>query len=160
MASYPDRNRTSVALDKVEFLVVSDLFMTETAAMADVVLPACSFAEKEGTFTAVDRRVQYFKPAIKKIGLSKSDFEIFSSLINLLGGQAPVSPAAVFADIAANTNGYSGMSFFSNSARRICSGGCQACVYIADDRRPSDGAREACLGGWQCPLSLRHPLTW
>ncbi len=65
---FPIRIRTKVkaALDKVEFLIVSELFLTETAAMADVVLPACSFAEKEGTFTSTDRRVQYIKPAISK----------------------------------------------------------------------------------------------
>ncbi|BCS55523.1 molybdopterin-dependent oxidoreductase [Geobacter sp. SVR] len=111
LVSYPDRSKVSAALDKVDCLIVSDLFLSETAAMADVVLPACSFAEKEGTFTSVDRRVQYFKPAIKKVGLSKSDFEIFSVLINLLGGQAPASPAAAFADIAASAPGYAGMSY-------------------------------------------------
>jgi formate dehydrogenase major subunit/NADH-quinone oxidoreductase subunit G len=87
--------------------------MTETAAMADVVLPACSFAEKEGTFTSTDRRVQYIKPAIRKSAGCKSDFEIFSALITKLGGKAPANPAAQFAEIAANTPGYNGMSYLS-----------------------------------------------
>jgi formate dehydrogenase major subunit/NADH-quinone oxidoreductase subunit G len=87
--------------------------MTETAAMADVVLPVCSFSEKEGTFTATDRRVQHIKPAIKKIGQSRSDFEIFSALIAKLGGTTPVTPAAVFADISTSTGGYAGMSYAS-----------------------------------------------
>jgi len=113
VVSYPDRAAVTTALDKVEFLVVSDLFMTETAAMADVVLPACSFAEKEGTFTSVDRRVQHIKPAIGKIGKSRSDFEIFGSLIAKLGGQAPATPAAVFGEIAASAPGYAGMSYAS-----------------------------------------------
>jgi formate dehydrogenase major subunit/NADH-quinone oxidoreductase subunit G len=111
IVSYPDHNKIKTALDKAEFLIVSELFMTETAALADVVLPAASFAEKEGTFTATDCRVQHLKPAIRKIGQSKTDFEIFSALIAKLGGTAPATPASVFADIADTVPGYSGMSY-------------------------------------------------
>jgi len=111
LVSYPDHGRVKAALEKVEFLVVSEMFLTETAAMADVVLPVCSFAEKDGTFTATDRRVQHIKPAIKKIGQSRSDFEIFGALITKLGGSAPASTASVFAGIAASTPGYEGMSY-------------------------------------------------
>jgi len=113
LVSYPAHAKVAEALDKVEFLVVSDLFLTETAAMADVVLPACSYAEKEGTFTSVDRRVQHIMPAIGKVGQSRSDFQIFSSLITLLGGSAPATPAAVFAEIAASVSAYAGMSYVS-----------------------------------------------
>jgi NADH-quinone oxidoreductase chain G len=113
LVSYPDHNKVKDALDKVEYLVVSEMFMTETATMADVVLPACSFAEKEGTFTATDRRVQHIKPAIRKIGQSRSDFEIFGSLIAKLGGATPTDPASVFSEIAASVPGYSGMSYVS-----------------------------------------------
>jgi len=111
VVSYPDNVKVKAALDAVPFLVVSDLFMTETAELADVVLPACSYAEKEGTYTAVDRRVQYAKPAIKKIGQSRSDFEILSTLINKLGGNAPADTSAEFADISSNTVGYEGMTY-------------------------------------------------
>jgi NADH-quinone oxidoreductase chain G len=111
VVSYPDQAQVRAALDKVQFLVVSDLFMTETAAMADVVLPACSFAEKEGTFTSVDRRVQHIKPAISRIGQSRSDFEIFSALISLLGGNPPASPSALFGEIAATVPGYAGLTY-------------------------------------------------
>lgn len=113
VVSYPDHAKVKSALEKLEFLVVSEMFMTETAAMADVVLPACSFAEKEGTFTASDRRVQHIKPAIKKIGQSRSDFEIFGALLAKLGGVTPASPASVFAEIAASAPGYAGMSYAS-----------------------------------------------
>lgn len=113
ITSYPDNTKVKAALDAVEFLVVSDLFLTETAELADVVLPACSFAEKEGTYTSVDRRVQHVKPAISTIGQSKSDFEIFTTLIAKLGGVSPATPAAVFAKIAANTPGYAGMTYAS-----------------------------------------------
>ncbi len=113
LVSYPNRNKVKAALDAVECLVVADLFLTETAAMADVVLPVCSFAEKEGTFTSTDRRVQYVKPAIRKNVQCKSDFEVFSALIDKLGGQAPATPAAMFKEIAANTPGYDGMSYIT-----------------------------------------------
>jgi formate dehydrogenase major subunit/NADH-quinone oxidoreductase subunit G len=111
VTSYPDNAKVKAALDAVEFLIVSDLFLTETAELADVVLPACSFAEKEGTYTSTDRRVQYVKPAINKIGKSKSDFEIISSLIVKLGGTPPITPAAQFAEISASTPGYESMTY-------------------------------------------------
>ena len=110
LTSYPNRSKVKAALDAVEFLIVSELFLTETAAMADVVLPVCSFAEKEGTFTSADRRVQYIKPAIRKSVQIKTDFELFSDLITRLGGTVPSSPAVLFEEIAANTPGYSGLS--------------------------------------------------
>ncbi len=113
VVSYPNGSKVKAALEAVEFLVVSELFMTETAAMADVVLPACSFAEKEGTFTSTDRRVQYVKPAIRKNPMCKTDFEIFTTLISKLGGQAPASPSAVFSEISASSPGYSGLSYVS-----------------------------------------------
>ncbi len=113
LISYPNRNKVKAALEAVDFLVVSELFLTETAAMADVVLPVCSFAEKEGTFTSTDRRVQFFKPAIRKSIQIKTDFEVFSDLILKMGGSAPSSPAVQFGEIAASTPGYEGMSHVS-----------------------------------------------
>ena len=110
LTSYPDRSKVKAALEAVEFMIVSELFLTETAAMADVVLPVCSFAEKEGTFTSTDRRVQYFKPAIRKSVQIKTDFEIFSDLISRLGGKVPSSLAQQFDEIAAVTPGYLGLS--------------------------------------------------
>ena len=113
LTSYPDRAKVSAALEAVEFLIVSELFLTETAAMADVVLPVCSFAEKDGTFTSTDRRVQYIKPAIRKSIKIKTDYEVFSELITRLGGKAPLRPAQQFDEIAALTPGYAGMSHVS-----------------------------------------------
>ena len=111
LVSYPDSAKITAALDKVECLIVSDLFMTETAAAADIILPACSYAEKEGTFTATDRRVQHIAPAIPKVGQSRSDFEILNALIEKTGGQKSASPAAVFTEIAGSVSGYAGMSY-------------------------------------------------
>jgi formate dehydrogenase major subunit/NADH-quinone oxidoreductase subunit G len=113
VTSYPDNTKVKTALDAIDCLIVSDLFLTETAALADVVLPACSYAEKEGTFTSTDRRVQHVTPAIKKIGKSRTDFEIFASLITALGGSAPVNVAAQFSEIVANTAGYADLSYAS-----------------------------------------------
>jgi formate dehydrogenase alpha subunit len=78
--SNPDVTHTIKALKKLDFLVVQDIFLSETAQYAHVVLPAATFAEKDGTFTNTERRVQKIKPAIKPVGESKPDWEIISAL--------------------------------------------------------------------------------
>lgn len=83
--TYPDSNQIKQVLESVEFLVVQDLFLTQTAQLADVVLPACSFAEKEGSFTNVEGKVQYLNKALSPIGDAKSDLEIFLTLSKLVG---------------------------------------------------------------------------
>lgn len=103
VVSYRNRQKVVKALESLEFLVVADLFMTETAAMADVVLPACSYAEKEGTFTSTDRRLQKISPIIPAVGQSKSDFQIISELICRLGGDAPKSIESTFSEISSYT---------------------------------------------------------
>lgn len=74
--SDPDAHHVIEALNKLDFLVVSELFMTETAQLADVVLPVASFAEKDGTFTNTERRVQRVRKAIEPIGECRTDWEI------------------------------------------------------------------------------------
>jgi len=91
LVSYPNQAKVRKALDSVEFLVVADLFMTETAKQADVVLPVCSYAEKEGTFTSSDRRVQKVLPVILPVALSRPEFNLYADLIRMLGGQAPAT---------------------------------------------------------------------
>ena len=111
VVSYPDRKQVEGALDKVEFLVVQDLFLTETAAKAHVVLPACSFAEKEGTFTSVGGAVQKLNRAIKPIGQSKSDFDILNTLYSAVTGQSAFADiSAAFQEIAATVPGYAGLT--------------------------------------------------
>src|SRR4030043_1275786 len=78
--SNPDITHTMDSLKKLDFLVVQDIFLSETAEYADVVLPAATFAEKDGTFTNTDRRVQKIRAAIKPVGESKPDWEIISAL--------------------------------------------------------------------------------
>jgi len=107
VVSYPAQTSVKNALDAVDFLIVADLFLTETALMADVVLPVCSYAEKEGTFTATDRRVQKIRPAIPAVNQSRTEFSIYGELIRQLGGQPSTTPAEVFAQIPV----YSGISY-------------------------------------------------
>jgi formate dehydrogenase (NADP+) alpha subunit len=78
--SEPDCSKISQALDSVNFLIVQDLFLTETALHADLVLPGASFAEKDGTFANADRRVQRVRQAIKPVGHSKPDWQIIAEL--------------------------------------------------------------------------------
>ncbi|AJE04543.1 molybdopterin-dependent oxidoreductase [Geobacter pickeringii] len=109
--SYPNRQKVEAALGKVDFLVVQDLFLTETAARANVVLPACSFAEKDGSFTSVGKAVQRVRKAIKPVGLAKSDFEILSELCATVGGgERYRDVAAVFDEIAKNVPAYAGLT--------------------------------------------------
>lgn len=86
--TYPSSN-IKEALNAMEFLVVQDMFMTPTAELANVVLPACSFAEKEGTYTNLERRVQGFKKILPCVGESRSDLEIFVDLCKQLGCAVP-----------------------------------------------------------------------
>jgi NADH-quinone oxidoreductase subunit G len=96
------------------FLVVQELFMTPTAELADVVLPAESFVEREGTFTSGERRVQRFYPAVKALGETKADWRIITSLADSLGIELESSSAAaVFLRIAASNEAYTGLSYQS-----------------------------------------------
>lgn len=83
--SDPDMNHTIEALGKLDFLVVQDIFMTETAELADVVLPAACFAEKDGTFTNTERRLQRVRKAVEPPGEAKEDSWIILELSRKLG---------------------------------------------------------------------------
>ena len=112
MMSDPDLNHVEHALKRCEFLVVQDIFLTETAALADVVLPGCTFAEKDGTFTNTERRVQRIRKAIPCVGESKADFEILSEVMAALGYENSFHTAEeVFAEMATVTPSYGGMSY-------------------------------------------------
>jgi NADH-quinone oxidoreductase subunit G len=96
------------------FLVVQELFMTPTAELADVVFPAQSFAEREGTFTSGERRVQRFYPAVKALGETKADWSIITSLAASLGVELEnSSAAAVFLRIADSNEAYAEISYQS-----------------------------------------------
>ncbi len=87
MLSDPVLTKVKATLQGLEFLVVVDLFLTETARLADVVLPAASFAEKTGTFTNSERRVQMVRQAIPALDGCRSDSEIIMELSNRLGSE-------------------------------------------------------------------------
>jgi formate dehydrogenase alpha subunit len=112
VTTYPDRNQTIKALEQVDFLVVQDLFLSETAKQAHVVLPAVSFSEKEGTFTSIERRVQRFYRTLDPQGLARSDFDIIQSLSNSLGYVMNYSsPAQVMEEIKQLVFPYAGITY-------------------------------------------------
>lgn len=94
VATYPDPVQTKQALEELDLLVVQDLFLTEVAAMADIVFPAAAFAEKEGTYTNTEGRVQEIKPALTPPGEARPDLDIICELSNLMGHEMSCSSAA------------------------------------------------------------------
>ncbi|MCB8946095.1 MAG: NADH-quinone oxidoreductase subunit NuoG [Ardenticatenaceae bacterium] len=97
---------------KLDFLVVQELFMTKTAELADVVLPAQSWAEREGTFTNGERRVQRYYPAIQPIGDSRADWQILSQIGERVGlGKPAFAASLVFNEAAKAVPQYKGMNY-------------------------------------------------
>jgi formate dehydrogenase alpha subunit len=80
LTSEPNLSHAQEALERLDFIVCQDIFLNATGQMADVILPSCSFAEKDGTFTNSDRRVQRARKAIEPIGESRPDWEIICDL--------------------------------------------------------------------------------
>jgi formate dehydrogenase alpha subunit len=122
--SDPDTHHVAESLERLDFLVVSELFMTETAHFADVILPAVSFAEKEGTFTNTERRVQRVRKAIEPIGEAKSDWWIVSEVAKRVsrfasqveGNLKPetwnyTSAEEIMQEIASLTPSYAGITY-------------------------------------------------
>jgi formate dehydrogenase alpha subunit len=108
----PDRNYVESALKKIDFLVVQDTFMTETARLADVVLPGASFAEKDGTFTNVERRVQRLKRATDPLGNSKADWRIVCLLAQAMGYEFDyLSAKEIFDEIVSVSPIYKNMTY-------------------------------------------------
>jgi len=124
MLSDPDVTHLEEALRHLDFLVVQDIFMTETAHLADLVLPGTSFAEKEGTFTGTDRRLQRVRQGIPPLGDARADWEIICQVARRVkarlgqktdgapyGGWDYASPQEVMAEIVALTPIYGGVSY-------------------------------------------------
>ncbi|MDD5420331.1 MAG: molybdopterin dinucleotide binding domain-containing protein, partial [Methanomicrobiaceae archaeon] len=98
----------------LEFLVVQDIFLTETAQLADVVLPATCYAEKDGTQTSTERRVQRWRKAQDPPGQAKPDWQIIAELAARMGYAeqfAYQGPEDIFREIATVTPSYAGMSY-------------------------------------------------
>jgi formate dehydrogenase major subunit len=109
--SEPGVNHAEAVLEDLDFLVAQDLFMTETAKYADVVLPACSFVEKSGTFTNTDRTVQKVNEVIEPTGNAKPDWVILQELARRLGRDWDYDDTAeIMAEIRELTPIYGGIS--------------------------------------------------
>jgi len=110
--SDPNSGRTRKALERLDFLVVQDIFLSETAQLAHLVLPAACFAEKEGTFTNTERRVQRVRKALSPPGEAKADWEIISDLARRM--EYPMQyrhPAEIMEEIASLTPIYGGIVY-------------------------------------------------
>jgi formate dehydrogenase alpha subunit len=110
--SDPNLNRTRRVMQEVEFLVVQDIFLTETAEYADVVLPSACFAEKDGTFTNTERRVQRVRKAVTAPGQARNDWEIICEVASKMGYPMTYgSTSQIMDEIASVTPIYGGISF-------------------------------------------------
>ncbi|MEK7312019.1 MAG: NADH-quinone oxidoreductase subunit NuoG [Chloroflexota bacterium] len=135
---------------KSNFLVVTELFLTETAKAADVVLPAQAFTEREGTFTSGERRVQRYYPAVPPVGQSRPDWQIFAQIAERIGqGKAKAAAAAVFAEIAKTVHGYEGLSY-------------QKLAHV-EKQFPDVGGADLYYGGTACEntagLGVQYPTV-
>jgi formate dehydrogenase major subunit len=109
--SEPGINHAGEVLEELDFLVVQDLFVNETAEYADVVLPACSFVEKTGTFTNTDRTVQMVKQVMEPKGDSRPDWEILQDLANRMGREwSYASTAEIMDEVNSLTPIYGGVT--------------------------------------------------
>ncbi|OGW30780.1 MAG: formate dehydrogenase [Nitrospirae bacterium GWF2_44_13] len=105
-------NHTKEALGKLDFLVVQDIFLTETAALADVVLPATCFAEKDGTFINTERKVQLVRKAVEPPGEAKNDMWIIAEISGRIGYPMNYSsPEEVFDELGSLWSALSGISY-------------------------------------------------
>ena len=112
LLSDPDITHVEAAFKHLDLLVVQDIFLTETARLADVVLPSACFAEKDGTFTNTERRVQRIRKAVPAPGQAKADWQIISGLSTKMG--YPMSYASaeeIMKEIALVTPSYAGITY-------------------------------------------------
>jgi formate dehydrogenase (NADP+) alpha subunit len=112
LVSDPDLNHVEKAFQGLEFLVVQDIFLSETAKLASVVLPSVSFAEKDGTFTNTERKVQRVRKAVNPPGRARGDWEIICDLSSRLGYPMDYKDSeAIMREMATITPSYGGISY-------------------------------------------------
>ncbi|GAF70564.1 unnamed protein product, partial [marine sediment metagenome] len=111
--SDPDASHVEESLKALDFLVVQDIFMSETAQFADVVLPSASFAEKDGTFTNTDRSVQRVRKAIEPLGDAQPDWWITCQIAQRMGGKGFdfEGPSQIMEEICRLTPSYGGITY-------------------------------------------------
>ena len=121
LVSDPDLNHAIKEMKALDFLVVQDIFLTETAQLADVVLPAVTFAEKEGTFSNTERRVARVRQAVPPLAGAKQDWQIIAEISGRMGYPMNYpNPEAIFEEIRKVTPSYAGFTY-----RRLDAGGIQ-----------------------------------
>jgi len=112
LVSDPDLNHAEKGLANLDFLVVQDIFMTETAQLADVVLPSACFAEKEGTFSNTERRVQRVRKAVDPPGQARDDWQITCEIASRMGyAMSYENSREIMEEIARLTPSYAGISY-------------------------------------------------
>jgi len=105
-------NYVDAALAKVDFLVIQEIFFSETCRFADVILPACPSLEKEGTFTSTERRIQRLYPVFEPLGESRPDWQIIVDVANRLGaGWNYAHPSEIYKEIASLTPMFAGVTY-------------------------------------------------
>jgi predicted molibdopterin-dependent oxidoreductase YjgC len=113
MGANPARHLENGKLpESIEFIVVQDILLNETAQQADVVLPAVTFAEKDGSMTNVDHHIQAIRRALRPLPGAKADWEILTALANAMGQQWTYAhPRDIFLEIAANNPFYADLTW-------------------------------------------------
>ncbi|MDI3290896.1 formate dehydrogenase subunit alpha [Polyangium sp. 15x6] len=142
--SDPNVNKVKKALAKLDFLVVQDIFLTETAEFADVILPATSYLEKLGTYTNTDRRVQIGRPALKPPGEARLDWQIVCEISNRMGYPMPYTKVSdIFDEFTSLTDAYQNLDYdILGKAGRL---------WPAPDRSAKDGVQILFDDGFPTP---------
>jgi len=162
--SDPDLGHARESLERLEFLAVCDIFFTETCAHADVVLPAASFAEKDGTFTNTERRVQLLREALPPPGEAMPDWKIICELSRLMGLRMSYRGAyEVMEEIALLTPSYAGIRHHRlGGYEPQREGGYEPLRYGGSEPQREGGYEPLRYGGyglqWPCP-GTSHPGT-
>lgn len=163
LVTEPDQNMVEHAVKNLEFLVVSDIFFTKTCEYAHVVLPAACYAEKDGTVTNTERRVQRLCKAVDPPGIAKPDWQIITELACLMGysDQFPYKdPSDIFREITTVCEPYKGMTFEQVS---LPDGICWPCpspdhpgtaILYTDRFYHPDGKGVFCPVEWKIPAEL------
>jgi formate dehydrogenase major subunit len=139
--SDPNVTKVRKAICNLDFLVVQDIFLTETAEVADVILPASSYMEKKGTYTNTDRRVQIGHPALKLPGEARLDWEIVCEIATRMGYPMTYDgPEAIFEEFAALTTSYADLDYANIGTRGR--------LWPAPDRDAPDGIQVLFGGGF------------
>jgi predicted molibdopterin-dependent oxidoreductase YjgC len=112
LLSDPDLQHVKKELQKLDLMIVQDIFLTETAQIADVVLPATAFVEKEGTFTNTERRVQRVRKALDPPGEARTDWEIICGISSRMGYPMTYASAQeIFEEVRTVTPSYAGITY-------------------------------------------------